>query len=289
MSDTAPDLQQRLVWAPIAVFLFVARRIPFRQRVNLGGWLISWVVRLLPGQRKRVMANLSLVWPDMSEAEKRALLPRIGRTIGRSTTEVMFCDDHARYHLPFRVSGPGLDLIRQAEADKRPVVLVTGHFGQWEAPRLHLMQQGLPTGALYRPHNNLHFNAYFVRGLASTGEPMLPRGKQGYRGMMRHLKSGGRFVILPDQHHYKGTPIPFLGVEALTPLSAAEVALRQNALMIPFFGIRRDDEGCFDVIYEAPIKNTDPVDMMRQFNDMLSDYVRAYPDQWLWVHRRWKK
>lgn len=289
MTDQTPiDLRQRLIWLPIAAFLFVARHIPFRARVALGGWLTAAALRAIPSQRRRVLDNLARVWPDMPPRTARALLPRIGQTMGRTTTEILFCEDHKRHHLPFRVKGPGLDLIRQAAAAGRAVILVTGHFGQWEAARLHLQALGLPAGGLYRPHNNVPFNTYFVDGLRAAGEPVLPRGKSGFRAMVRHVKSGGRFVILADQYHYLGVPLPFLGVSALTPLSAAEVALRNDALMIPFFALRRDGEGVFDLVYQDPIPHGDPAEMMRMFNDRLSEQVRAHPDQWLWTHRRWK-
>ena len=104
---------------------------------------------------------------------------------------------------------------------------------------------------------------------------------------MRHLKAGGLLVLLFDQHA-AGEAIDFLGQPALTALSAAELALRYKADLIPFYGTRNPDGLSFSVELEAPIAHTTPLQMTTELTRSLEARVRAHPGQWFWIHRRWK-
>ena len=93
--------------------------------------------------------------------------------------------------------------------------------------------------------------------------------------------------MLLDEKYPEGVRLPFLGLDAFTSLSAAELALKYDLPMIPAYGIRIEDGNAVQVIFEAPIKHTDSVSMTRAFNDSLSARILADPDQWYWLLRRW--
>ena len=93
--------------------------------------------------------------------------------------------------------------------------------------------------------------------------------------------------ILMDEKYAEGVRMPFLGQDALTSLSAAQLALRYDVPMIPAYGIRRSDGNTYDVIFEAPIPHSDALTMTRAFNDSLSARILADPAQWYWMLRRW--
>ena len=105
---------------------------------------------------------------------------------------------------------------------------------------------------------------------------------------MRHLKGGGQLVLLFDQHVQFAPILDFMGHPARTALSAAELALRYDALLIPFYGIRQDDGVSFEVLLEAPVPPSDAESMTQALNDSLSAQITAHPEQWFWVHRRWR-
>jgi KDO2-lipid IV(A) lauroyltransferase len=94
--------------------------------------------------------------------------------------------------------------------------------------------------------------------------------------------------MLIDQHMRHGAPLTFLGHRALTALSAAELALKYDCLLVPVYGVRQADGLHFDLLIEPPIPHTDAATMTQAVNDSLEAQVRAHPGQWLWVHRRWK-
>lgn len=282
-------LSYLISFAPIYVFLKLARLVPFRRRVALGGALAGLALQYFPPARKRVLSNLARIYPDMAPETARAQCHAVGRQLGRTLTEILFGAEHQTEHLPFDVSGPGLAAIRAAHAEGKPILLVSAHFGQWDAARIYLRDTlGVEVGALYRPNNNPYYEPYLADGAAASGTPLVPKGSDGFRMLLKHLRGGGAFAIMADQYHFTGAVLPFMGADAKTALTPAELALRYKAPLVPCFGIRRDAEGRIDVVFEAPIPPGTPEEMMRIFNDRATARIKADPDQWLWPHRRWK-
>ena len=114
------------------------------------------------------------------------------------------------------------------------------------------------------------------------------KGRRGNLGFVRHIAGGGMAMILFDLHDPAGVAIPFLGRPAMTATTAADLALRYDALLVPAFGIRRDDGLSFDCAIEEPIPHATAPAMMAEATARLERHVEAHPGQWFWVHRRWK-
>ena len=262
--------------------------LPYRFRVIWGSKLFAWVVAPLAGYRRRVANNLDLVAPELDPAERRNLIKRVPEMISRSVIELFSPEAFARIAATSSMSGPGLAVLEEARAQKRPVILVSGHFGNYNAVRSNLIQQGFAVGALYRRMNNPLFHAQYIQKMEAIGEPLFERGKPGMAGMVRFLKEGGVLAILIDQHMGAGEPLKFFGHKALTATSAAKLALKYNAPFMPAYAVRREDGLTFDMFVEAPIPHGDAADMTQALNDSLEARVRAHMDQWLWTHRRWK-
>ena len=151
-----------------------------------------------------------------------------------------------------------------------------------------LVARGYRVGGLYKPMKNPLFNDHYVKAISTIGEPLFPRGPDGLGAMVRFLKSGGMLGLVMDQHMGHGAPITFFGKRAWTATSAADLALKYDAEIIPIYGIRRDDGLNFDIRAEAPIPKGDPVTMTQAINDSLEALVRQHMGQWFWIHRRWK-
>jgi KDO2-lipid IV(A) lauroyltransferase len=168
------------------------------------------------------------------------------------------------------------------------VILVTGHFGNYDASRAALIARGYRVGALYMPMTNRHFNEHYVKAISRIGTPLFPRGRSGLADMVRHLRSGGMLGMLVDQHMVHGAQLSFFGYPAMTALSAAELALKYDALLVPTYAVRSPDGLSFDIIVETPIPQGSPEAMTQALNDSLEALVRQHVDQWFWIHRRWK-
>ncbi|MDE3237415.1 MAG: lysophospholipid acyltransferase family protein [Paracoccaceae bacterium] len=262
--------------------------LPYRWRVPLAGWLLAYVVAPLAGYDRRVRDNLAKILPDLSEGEVRRMCREVPRNVGRTLIELYSGPAFVREVTREPLSGPGLPALDEAHRTGRPVILVTGHFGNYDASRAALIARGYRVGGLYRPMDNGWFNDHYVAAISKIGTPLFPRGRKGLADMVRFLRGGGMLGMVIDQHMGDGARLTFFGETALTSLAAAELALKYDALVIPTYGIRRPDGLSFDIVIEAPIPHGTPQEMTQALNDSLEALVRRHPEQWFWIHRRWK-
>ncbi|WP_372989635.1 lysophospholipid acyltransferase family protein [Sulfitobacter sp.] len=262
--------------------------IPYRARLAFVGRFVQHILGPLAGYSRRARDNIQMIWPDLSRARRDQIVSKCLNNVGRS-----FIENYSAQDFPARMAkntptGPGVAALDDAVAKGQPVILVTGHYGNYEATRACLVARGLDIGGLYRDMKNPYFNAHYVKTMEAFGGPVFPQGRRGTAGFVRHLKQGGQLVLLFDQHVFGAPPLDFLGQPANTALSAAELALRYNALLIPFYGIRQPDGVSFEAVLEAPVPHSDAVTMTQSLNDSLAARITADPEQWFWVHRRWR-
>jgi KDO2-lipid IV(A) lauroyltransferase len=262
--------------------------IPYRWRIPAMGWLVSRVMAPLAGFDRRVRDNLQLARPDLTETEVRRLCKAVPDNAGRTLIELYAGQDFIDRAQAAPIGGPGLAALEQARDEGRPVILMTGHFGNYDAARANLIARGHKMGALYRRMANPYFNDHYVRTISAIGTPMFEQGRRGMVEMVRHLKAGGIIAIVGDLHVQEGVPLRFFGQPAITSTVPAELAVKQNAVLIPVYAIRKPNGLDFEVVMHAPIPHGDPVEMTQKINDDLEEIVRAHMDQWFWIHRRWK-
>ena len=262
--------------------------LPYRWRVPLLGWIVSRFVAPLAGYSRRIRANLAHVLPELSKAEVGRICRDVPDNIGRTLMEFYSSDDFSQIMRKASVSGPGLEAFKDAQAAGKPVIIVSGHFGNYQAVRVALREMGWSIGGLYRPMNNPYFNAHYVTVTKRIGEPLFARDRRGMAGLVKYLRQGGAVGLLIDQYFHQGEDLLFFGKSAPTATSVAELALKYNAELIPAYGIRNSDGIAIDIVLEAPVPHTDPVTMTQACNDSLEAQVRKHLGQWLWIHRRWK-
>lgn len=286
-SDKAGRIGAWITDRLIRAALWLVLSLPFDARRSLAAALMTRIVAPLAGWRTRIRENLALVRPDLPEAEVARLVRDVPRSIGRTLAELYSGPEFVARVAREPLQGAGVAALEEAHRTGRPVLLVTGHLGNYDAIRGGLIARGYRVGGLYRPMDNPFFNHHYVAAISRIGTPLFPRGRKGLADMVRFLKGGGMVGVVLDQSMGDGAILRFFGHEALTALSPAEMALRYDALVVPTYGIRRPDGG-FDMVIEAPIPHGDPETMTQALNDSLEAQVRAHMDQWLWTHRRWK-
>ena len=289
-TETPPSgsLADRMQNRALRALIGGMNRLPYATRIATMGAVVARGVGPLAGYRRRAMDHLALSFPDMDKTGRRDLATRVCDNFGRTLMENYANRDFARHLRDTVPTGDGLRALADARAQGRPVIFVTGHFGNFEAPRHVLTRDGLTIGGLYRPMANAYIDRHYRQTMTSWGGPVFAQGGRGTIGFARHIKGGGMGTLLFDVHVYGAPAIPFMGRPALTSLAAAEMALRFDALLIPYFGIRKPDGLSFDVVVEAPIPHGDPLAMMTEATRRLEARVLADPAQWFWVHRRWK-
>ncbi|MFK7751067.1 MAG: lysophospholipid acyltransferase family protein [Sedimentitalea sp.] len=269
------------------VLLGIMRRLPWRLRLQFAARLASGVIAPVAGWRRRIRDNLTTVLPELPMSEVKRLEREVPENVGRTFIEIYSPDELLARVKGEDLTGPGVPALENAKQQGRPVLLVTGHIGNYDAVRIALLLRGYPVGGLYKPMANRHFNEHYVRAIEKIGKPMFPKTRSGMGGMLRFLRKGGMLGIVLDQYMAHGAPLNFMGEPALTALSAAELALKFDALVIPVYGIRRPDLG-FDLIVGREIPKGSAEEMTQALNDDLEVQVNAHPEQWIWMHRRWR-
>lgn len=266
----------------------LALALPYKARVRTMGWLVEKIVSPLAGYPKRIRANLAHVLPDLPEAEVARLCKAVPNNAGRTLIELYSGKDFVSRAIQAPITGPGYAALEKARAEGRPVILVTGHFGNYDVSRAALIAKGHNMGALYRRMSNPYFNAHYVRSISTIGEPMFEQGRKGMTQMVRHIKSGGVLGILTDLHAHGGARLDFFGKPAITSLVTAELALKFNAALIPVYAIRQDNGLDFVITVQEEIPHSDAEAMTQAVNDGLEALIRENMHQWFWIHRRWK-
>ena len=144
--NTRHWIEDRLLRAMIWMLL----RLPYAWRVPLCGWVVAHVIAPIAGYDRRVRENLAMILPDLSKAEVNRLVRAVPDNVGRTVIEIYSGADFLARAAATPPEGAGVAALEQAHRDKRPVILVTGHFGNYDASRAALLARGYKVGALYR-------------------------------------------------------------------------------------------------------------------------------------------
>ncbi len=264
------------------------KRVPYRLRVPMMGWVVGRIIGPLGKYDRRVRDNLALIFPQMPAAQVKLLMRAVPNNVGRTLMEVYSGAEFKAHVANTPIIGAGLDAILQARVRGQGVILVSGHFGNYDVPRAVLSARGHAVGALYQPFTNARFDVHYRKTITEIGAPIFPRGRKGLADMVKHLRGGGLVGLLHDQAMAHGASLRYFGHPAKTALSAAELAIRYDCLLIPVYGLRRPDGIHFDLIIENPIPHTTPEAMSQALNDSLEAMARDHLEQWFWIHRRWR-
>lgn len=272
-----------------ASLLRLGRLLPYPARMATMGWLGAYVIGPVAGLRKRIHANLALVAPDMPQAEVERLCRTVPANMARAIAETFSGDEFINRVHRSPIEGAGWPALQAARDSGKPVVLVTAHFGNYDAARVVLRASGCNIAGIYMPMANRAFNARYVAAMEHIAAPVFPRDRAGLAGLLKHLRQGGMIGLVTDHYIAHGELIDFMGEPARTALSSAEIALKHDALLIPVYAIRQPDGLSFRIQVEAPVAHTDPLTMTKALNASVEALVRAHMDQWMWTHKRWKR
>ena len=287
-------VKKRSSFLDLSVYIFVRYLLgilsilPYRTKISLGGLIYQKIISPLSGNRKRIIDNLRLIFPDLEKRKREELCSQVPNNIGRTLFELLSPNAFSNIAKSAKVSGPGFKILKDAQEQKKPVILVSGHFGNYDVVRVVLNTNQISVGALYKPMSNPYFNTFYERCIKQIAEPLFPRGRAGMGNMMRYLEDGNVVALLIDQYMSHGEPLKFLGHTAYTATSAAKLALKHDALLITFYVVRNDDGINFDLVFESPVKPSTPNEMTQVLNDRLEKQIRKNMGQWLWTHKRWK-
>ena len=273
---------------PLLAFINLTKYLSLESRSALCGWLISWVVRINFKIKRRIIQNLDLTMPNKTKSEKKKFLRRLGQFVGITFAELIFNSEFQKNINQFNYSSSDLEPLLEAKNEGRPIIIVSAHIGPWEAIRAILKLHNLTAGAIYKKNKNQFYETLHLKAIKCGGEPIFPTGLSGTKSMVKYLKTGGIVAVMLDQAAMDGEFFDFLGVQAKTSTSIAKIALKLNALVVPSYAIRSEKNQTIDIYFEKPIRHTTYKEMTRTLTKSIEKRVMCNPEQWYWLHRRWK-
>jgi KDO2-lipid IV(A) lauroyltransferase len=266
-------------------------RLPWRvvQRAGRVIGTLGWA--LSRRDRRRTLEHLALAYPDLPERDRRRLGRECFRHHGTSLGECLHLFHRDCEFVRSVVEMRGWEEIEEARRTERPILILTGHCGNWELLAAALNCRGLGMSVVARPLDE-PVQQRMLAGLRQRfGTPTIARGEEGAaRQLLMALRRGGALGILIDQDtRVDGVWVPFFDRPAFTPVAAAKIALRQQAAVLPTFIERLPDGRHLATIHPPLEPPDDPADATALMTAKIEEQVRRRPEQWVWMHRRWRR
>jgi KDO2-lipid IV(A) lauroyltransferase len=287
-----------LAYAPIAAAAACLNGVGPDTAVDVGGALGRGLGRLGFSRRSVALEHLRLAFPEQSEAERGRLLLRHLDHLGRGVAELALLNGRHRAALLDRTRVEGWEHLKAAEArtESGGVIVFTAHLGTWDLGAAAMSAQGVPLSVVHRGFGNPHVEQ-LMSAVRGEGVEELRMGRS-VLGVLRALRAGRKVVLLLDQnaHRDEGVFVPFFGRPACTRSGPALIAMRWGFPVVPAF-VRREEDGRSHVIRIAPAlelgglgDDSDEalVANVAHMTRIIEEAIRQAPEQWLWLHRRWR-
>ncbi len=258
---------------------------------------LAQIIYLLHGRLRRVgMRNLELAFPEKSRAERARILRGEFTSLGRQLAELCHFPGYTLENVEQVVIYDGLENYERAFARKKGVLFLTAHFGGWELSAFTHSLHGHWMHVVMRPMDNAYLDRTIRRYRTMHGNKTVDKD-DFVRGLLAAMKAGEVVGILMDTNMTppQGIFVDFFGIPACTASGLARIALRTDAAVVPTFTIWDAALGKYRLRFDPALElirtgdqEADIAANTQLFTKVIEDYVRKYPEQWLWVHRRWK-
>lgn len=273
-------------------------RLPYWCVRFMTGILIAVGFRCTIRQRRIAEESMDTAFgAEKSLQEKRRIVKRCFENFGRGMTEMLYFLAHPE-DADRKIVFEGKEHLDNALARGRGVVAVTAHFGNFPLMMLACARQGYRASSIIRPARDEELSDYLFKKRSEVGLKTIyatPR-RQCVSDSLRELRENGLLFIPVDQNFGSngGIYVDFFGQKAATATGPAVFAMRTGAAILPMFIVRQEDD-THKIIIEPPVllerrgdEKETVAAAMGQITHLIEQYVRRYPQEWAWMHRRWK-
>ena len=263
---------------------------------NVGAAIGGLGFAATPRLRRVGLRNLELAFPAKPEAERETILRAMYRQLGWQLAEFCHMPGYSLERANQCIRYEGLEHYLAAKQRGKGVLVLTGHLGAWELSSFYHSLAGYPMGMVIRKLDNPWVNRFVNEIRTQHGNRVLPKDDFA-RGLIAAMRAGETVGVLMDTNMTppQGVFVDFFGRVACTASGVARVALRTGAAVVPGFLVWEPAEKKYVLHFlpELPLVDTgdterDAIANTQMFTNALENVIRQYPDQWLWVHRRWK-
>ena len=281
-----------LVWSVARVLGWLPRRLARAIGAGLG-----WLVYRGVGRLRRVGSrNLEMAMPALSIEERDRILRGVYRSLGWQLAEFCRMERYTRENTRDWIRYEGLENFLEAERPGKGVLILTGHLGAWELSSFYHSLMGHPMGMVIRRLDNALLDGFVNRIRCRHGNRVMHKDDFA-RGLLKAMRAGETVGILMDTNMTppQGVFVDYFGRAAATASGLARVALKTGAAVVPGFLLWEAAEGRYVLHFGKPLvvevsggEEADVMWLTQQCTAVLEEWVRRYPEQWLWIHRRWK-
>jgi Kdo2-lipid IVA lauroyltransferase/acyltransferase len=289
-------MRQRLEYALAWLIIKFIGALP-RPLARAAAISLAWKVYLLHVRLRHVgRRNLELAFPEKSRGERARILRGVFTAFGRQLAEVCLFPKYTRENVSEIVVYDGFENFEHALARGKGVLFLTAHLGGWELSAFAHSLYGHPLHVVMRPLDNVYLDRLTRFYRTMHGNQMIDKD-DNVRGLLSAMKGGETVGILMDTNMTppQGVFVDFFGIPACTASGMARIAMRTDAAVVPGFTIWDSELRKYRLRFDPAIDlvrtgddDSDIIANTARFTKVIEEYVRRYPDQWLWVHRRWK-
>jgi len=289
-------MRHKLEYAPVWLILRAMAILP-RGMARFLGISIAYLIYAVHGRLRRVgMRNLEMAMPDKTPGERRKIVRGVFRTLGRQLADFCQFPNYDLRNIDTLAVHEGFEAYQSAKARGKGVLFLTAHFGGWEVSSFMHSLHGHPMAVVVRPLDNPYLDRLVTSYRTLHGNRTFE--KQSFaRGLLSAMRAGETVGVLMDQNMTppQGIFVDFFGILACTASGIARVALHTDAAVVPAFSIWDSVLRKYRIHFDPAVQlirtgndEADVVSNTAKFTKIIEEFVRKYPDQWLWVHKRWK-
>jgi KDO2-lipid IV(A) lauroyltransferase len=246
--------------------------------------------------RRTGIGNLEMALPELTPEERDHVLSRVYRNLGWQLAEFCRMERYTPANTADLIHYQGLERFLIAQARGKGVLILTGHLGAWELSSFYHSLMGHPMGMVIRRLDNKRLDAFVNRIRCLHGNRVNHKDDFA-RGLLTAMRQGEAVGILMDTNMTppQGVFVNFFGRPACTASGLARVALKTGAAVVPGFLVWEAVESKYVLHFgeELDVRDTgdseaDVLALTQKCTSVIESWIRRYPDQWLWIHRRWK-
>jgi KDO2-lipid IV(A) lauroyltransferase len=289
-------MRHRIEYAPVWLIVNLFRVLP-RPLARTLGIAVAYVVYSVHGRLRRVgLRNLRWAYPEKSDRERRKIVRGVFQTLGRQLADFCQFPNYDEKNIGTLAVYEGFECFDAAQARGKGVLFLTAHLGGWEIGSFAHAIYGHPMQVVVRPLDNPYLDRLVSERRVVHGNRTFQK-QEFARGLISAMRSGETVGVLMDQNMTppQGVFVDYFGIPACTASGIARVALKTDSAVVPAFTIWDPVLRKYRVHFDPAIQlirtgdpEADVATNTARFTKVIEEFVRKYPDQWLWVHKRWK-
>jgi KDO2-lipid IV(A) lauroyltransferase len=289
-------MREWLEYAAVWVILKTLGVLPRAAARGLAFGVAQALYAILPKLRKTAEFNLHLAFPEWSEAQRKAVIHGMLRNLGWMAAEFARLPRYRKENIEQLVVLDGHGNFLAGHGRGKGVLYLTGHIGAWELSSYAHALYGFPLHYMARPLDNARVNALVNEYRCLSGNRPIFKNESA-RVLLKILRESGTVGILADQNTMpeEGVFVDFFGETACTTTGIARVALHTGAAVVPGYAIWDEGIQKYRLRFEPPVElirtgdaDKDILENTQRFAKVMEQIIRKYPEQWVWVHARWK-